>query len=219
MTLVELAKKWFGRLQRGVNEETLLTEERREIAQLREQGRKVWLEYHENEPWAIRKADAGLVLTPEGIAYMEREIQARKYQKEHDDRIKQQVENHDGQTEDGVEERGQRSGPAPRPGTDGRAPEGDGTYRPESGAIAASEPAGGLPAGGAELASERGGDGSGEGGIAAGDPATQADGSQSLGAGAVQGAEDRSAAPQDHGEAAQPGDGQSHAYPLDTHSH
>lgn len=54
--------------------------------------RAVWLEYHEDADWAQRKLNAGLILTPEGIDYMEREIFARREQKKHDDKLKKEME-------------------------------------------------------------------------------------------------------------------------------
>jgi hypothetical protein len=42
------------------------------------QGNLVYLEYHDNSPWAKAKVANGLVLTPESVAYMQREIDERK---------------------------------------------------------------------------------------------------------------------------------------------
>lgn len=41
-------------------------------------GKNVFLEYHDGADWAVRKAAAGLRLTPEAVDYMEREVKARK---------------------------------------------------------------------------------------------------------------------------------------------
>lgn len=38
---------------------------------------QTFLAYHDNSPWAVAKVAAGLVLNPEGLDYMRREVAAR----------------------------------------------------------------------------------------------------------------------------------------------
>lgn len=152
MTLVELARKWFPRLQRGLNQDDLLTPERAEIELLNKQVAKVWLEYHDNELWAQRKLAAGLTLTPEALAYMENEINARRLQKAADDKLRAEVEAErerekadleqeraaDGRQRDGAGTRDDRSGGAgesgsPSHGADGSVPDAAPADAPEAG--------------------------------------------------------------------------------------
>lgn len=38
----------------------------------------IYLAYHDQSPWAVAKVAAGLRLTPESVAYMEKELERRK---------------------------------------------------------------------------------------------------------------------------------------------
>lgn len=152
MNLLELARKWLKPGAVAADDDAAA-----ERAAFQATAKAVWLEYHGNELWAQRKAEAGLVLTAEGLAYMERENLARRITAEHDAKLKAEWEKDNGTQKPSPEradDRGQRVEPITRPGTDGRPPTGDGTYRPESGAVATAPEAGGVPDSPVELAGE-----------------------------------------------------------------
>lgn len=72
LNLLEKARRW---LNPKAEPETV--EEREEQVAFRAEARRIWLAYHDNEPWARAKMEAGLQLTPEALVYMERELTAR----------------------------------------------------------------------------------------------------------------------------------------------
>lgn len=91
LSLLELARKWLVRLP-GVSD--LSAEELGERDAFHRRASALWLEYHENQPWAQRKLQSGTVhLTPEALAYMEQEIESRAAYKAHEAAIKKQLEN------------------------------------------------------------------------------------------------------------------------------
>lgn len=51
-------------------------------AVFKKHAQAVFLAYHENAGWAVRKVEAGIHLTPEAVEYMEREVNARKLAEE-----------------------------------------------------------------------------------------------------------------------------------------
>lgn len=152
MNLLELARKW---LKPGA-----VAREDADIAEkeaFQATAKAVWLEYHGNELWAQRKAETALVLTAEGLAYMERENLARRITAEHDAKLKAEWEKDNGTQKpspERVDDRGQRDEPITRPDTDGRQGQGDGTYHAERGAIAAAPETGGVLNSPDELAGE-----------------------------------------------------------------
>lgn len=87
MTLLELARKW---LRPGAKAEG--DEQAAEERDFRKRAGEIWLAYHNQEAWARRKLEAGLVLTAEALAYMERELESRAAQAAHDAEIKKEVE-------------------------------------------------------------------------------------------------------------------------------
>jgi hypothetical protein len=91
MTLLELARKW---LRPKAEPET--AEEAEEQVKFRERARQIWMAYHNDELWARNKMEAGLNLTPEALVYMERENTARRLAKEHDDKLRAELEKEDG---------------------------------------------------------------------------------------------------------------------------
>lgn len=87
MSLLDLARKFLRPGYKAEGDEEAAAE-----AEFRTKAGKVWLDYHNNELWARRKLEAGLTLTPEGLDYMEREVETRKLAAEHADNIKKEIE-------------------------------------------------------------------------------------------------------------------------------
>lgn len=77
----------------------------------------VFLDYHEQSPWAKAKVSAGLRLTPEALAYMQNEIDARGLRKKLYD---EQLEKEKAETTNGAAKNNQeRKSDVSAPVTDG----------------------------------------------------------------------------------------------------
>lgn len=145
MTLLELARRW---LKPGAKAET--QDEASQELEFRELAATVWLAYHDNEPWAQRKLEAGLNLTPEALQYMEREVLARAAAEAHRKKL---TENENDSSTDKLkvapDAGSQHPGNSERDGSGGaeRGESRGGAVQSEGGRLDQSEPEQGARAG------------------------------------------------------------------------
>lgn len=78
LNLLELARKWLKPGAIAAATDAGDAKELEELESFNKRVGEIWLTYHENAPWAIRKLANGLRLTPEALDYMEREVEVRR---------------------------------------------------------------------------------------------------------------------------------------------